>query len=75
MTTALLLDVDDTLFDTRAAGEAAVAELWTNGRAGLSWAGVHFRSDPRGFFGRFSPGELTRRGGVCPMAGGDGKCA
>ena len=28
VTTALLPDVDDTLIDTRAAGEAAVAELW-----------------------------------------------
>jgi putative hydrolase of the HAD superfamily len=60
---ALLLDVDDTLMDTRAAmvaaGTAAVAELWPEAGADVHHAaGVHFQGDPRGFFGRFTTGEL-----------------
>jgi len=63
VTSALLLDVDDTLIDTRAAmvaaGEAAVAELWPEvGAEGHHAAGVHFHGDPSGFFGRFTTGEL-----------------
>ena len=63
VTTALLLDVDDTLIDTRAAmvaaGAAAVAELWPEvGAEVYHAAGVHFHSDPSGFFGRFTTGEL-----------------
>jgi putative hydrolase of the HAD superfamily len=63
VTNALLLDVDDTLIDTRAAmvaaGEAAVAELWPEVGAEVHHAaGVHFHGDPSGFFGRFTTGEL-----------------
>jgi putative hydrolase of the HAD superfamily len=62
--TALLLDVDDTLIDTRAAmvaaGQAAVAELWPQLGAEMHHAaGVHFHGDPSGFFGRFTSGELS----------------
>lgn len=61
---ALLLDVDDTLIDTRAAmvaaGAAAVAELWPEvGPEVHHAAGVHFHGDPSGFFGRFTSGELS----------------
>jgi putative hydrolase of the HAD superfamily len=61
--TALLLDLDDTLVDTRAAmvaaGTAAVAELWPEAGAALHHAaGIHFHGDPSGFFGRFTTGEL-----------------
>lgn len=63
MTRALLLDVDDTLIDTRAAmvaaGAAAVAELWPEADADVCHAaGVHFHKDPSGFFGWFTTGEL-----------------
>ena len=63
-TTALLLDVDDTLIDTRAAmvaaGAAAVAELWPEVDPAVSQAaGVHFHQDPGGFFARFTTGELA----------------
>jgi putative hydrolase of the HAD superfamily len=61
--TGLLLDVDDTLMDTSAAmvaaGAAAVAELWPEAGAQVHQAaGVRFQGDPRGFFGRFTTGEL-----------------
>lgn len=61
--TGLLLDVDDTLIDTRsamvAAGAAAVAELWPEAGAEVHYAAaVHFQGDPRDFFGRFTTGEL-----------------
>lgn len=63
LTTALLLDVDDTLIDTRAAtvaaGAAAVAELWPEAGAEVNHAaGVHYHGDPSGFFARFATGEL-----------------
>lgn len=62
-TTALLLDLDDTLVDTRAAmvaaGTAAAAGLWPEAGAGVHHAAaVHFHGDPSGFFGRFTTGEL-----------------
>ena len=58
-----LLDVDDTLIDTRAAmvvaGAVAVAELWPEAGAEVHHAaGVHFHGDPSGYFGRFTTGEL-----------------
>jgi putative hydrolase of the HAD superfamily len=61
---ALLLDVDDTLIDTRAAmvaaGRAAVAELWPHVGTGVHHAaGVHFHGDPGGYFGRFTRGEMS----------------
>lgn len=62
--TALLLDVDDTLIDTRAAmvaaGAVAVAALWPQAGAEVHHAaGVHFHGDPSGLFGRFSTGEIA----------------
>ena len=62
--TALLLDVDDTLIDTRAAmvaaGEAAAAALWPEaGPAVHQAAGVRFHADPGGDFGRFTRGEIS----------------
>ena len=64
MIAALLLDVDDTLIDTRtamvAAGEAAVAELWPNvGAKVRRAAAIHFHGDPGGYFSRFTAGEMT----------------
>lgn len=63
VTRALLLDVDDTLIDTRAAmvaaGAAAVAALWPEAGPQVHQdAGVHFHRDPAGFFIRFTTGEL-----------------
>jgi putative hydrolase of the HAD superfamily len=60
----LLLDVDDTLMDTRAAmvaaGAAAVAELWPGAGAEVHHAAaVRFHRDPRGYFARFTTGELA----------------
>jgi putative hydrolase of the HAD superfamily len=62
--TALLLDFDDTLIDTRAAmvaaGAVAVAQLWPEAGPELHHAaGVRFHGDPGGFFGRFTSGELS----------------
>lgn len=59
----LLLDVDDTLIDTRAAmvaaGATAVAKLWPQVGAEVHHAaGIHFHRDPSGSFGRFTTGEL-----------------
>ncbi len=64
MIAALLLDVDDTLIDTRgamvAAGVAAVAELWPHVRPEVHHAAaVHFQADPSGLFGRFTRGEMS----------------
>jgi len=64
VTKALLLDVDDTLIDTRtamvAAGEAATAQLWPRAGAEVHHAAaVRFHADPGGFFGRFTAGELS----------------
>lgn len=61
---ALLLDVDDTLVDTRAAmveaGTAAVAALWPEaGSEAHARGGVVFHGDPRGYFERFVTGEMT----------------
>ncbi|HET7303783.1 MAG TPA: HAD family hydrolase, partial [Segeticoccus sp.] len=55
----LLLDVDDTLVDTRAAmvaaGTAAVAALWPDvGEEVHRAAGARFHRDPGGFFTRFT---------------------
>jgi putative hydrolase of the HAD superfamily len=64
VSTALLLDVDDTIIDTRtamvAASGAAVAELWPAlGAQARQAAAVHFHRDPRGFFGQFTRGEMS----------------
>jgi putative hydrolase of the HAD superfamily len=63
LTAALLLDLDDTLIDTRTAmvvaGSAAVAKLWPEvGGAIHQAAGVHFQRDPGGVFAHFSSGEM-----------------
>jgi putative hydrolase of the HAD superfamily len=60
---ALLLDVDDTLVDTRAAmvtaGGAAAASLWPTAPAQVhEQAGVHFHRDPGGWFRRYTAGEI-----------------
>jgi len=62
--TAVLLDVDDTLIDTRAAmvaaGEAAVAGLWPQAGPEVHHAAaVRFHADPGGLFLRFAAGELS----------------
>jgi putative hydrolase of the HAD superfamily len=62
--TALLLDVDDTIIDTRTAMvwavRAAVAELWPEASVPVRQAAaVRFHSDPRGFFGHFTRGEMS----------------
>jgi len=62
----VLLDVDDTLIDTRAAivaaGEAAVAELWPQAGPEVHHAAaVRFHADPGGLFLRFAAGELSFR--------------
>ena len=62
--TALLLDVDDTLIDTRtamvAAGQVAMAHLWPQlGSQVHLAAAVRFHGDPSGFFGRFAAGEMS----------------
>jgi len=64
VTAALLLDMDDTLIDTKAAmvtaGAVAVARLWPEvGDEVHRAAGVRFHDDPAGFFGRFTTGELS----------------
>lgn len=61
---SLLLDVDDTLVDTRAAmvaaGTSAVAALWPEAGAEVhTRGGLIFHGDPRGYFDRFVTGELT----------------
>jgi putative hydrolase of the HAD superfamily len=64
VTGGVLLDVDDTLIDTRtamvAAGEAAVAGLWPlAGPEVHHAAAARFHADPGGFFGRFTRGEAS----------------
>jgi putative hydrolase of the HAD superfamily len=61
---ALLLDVDDTLVDTRAAmvaaGGAAAAALWPHEPPEVHHrAGVHFHRDPGGWFRRYTAGEMA----------------
>lgn len=60
----LLLDADDTLFDTRAAmvaaGRAAAGTLWPEAGAEVHAAlGTRFHADPSGWFPRFTSGELS----------------
>ncbi|HET8599809.1 MAG TPA: HAD family hydrolase [Segeticoccus sp.] len=60
----LLLDVDDTLVDTRAAmvaaGTAAVAALWPDVAPEVHRAaGTHFHQDPGGYFTKFTTGEMA----------------
>jgi len=61
---AVLLDLDDTLLDTRAAmvaaGEAAAAALWPQaGPEVRHGAGVHFHADLNDIFARYTSGELS----------------
>lgn len=61
---ALLLDVDDTLVDTRAAmveaGTVAVAALWPEAGADVHRrGGTIFHADPGGYFERFVSGEMS----------------
>lgn len=61
---AVLLDVDDTLIDTRAAMRAAGAVSARAAWAGLdddtaTAFGVRYHADPGGFFTRYTTGELT----------------
>lgn len=61
---ALLLDVDDTVIDTRAAmvaaGTAAAAALWPDAPPDR-WAafGRRFHDDPAGWFARFAAGKVS----------------
>lgn len=64
MVSALLLDFDDTLIDTRAAMiaavEAAAAELWPDlGPETRRAVATRFHGDLSGFFGRFTRGEIS----------------
>lgn len=64
VTAALLLDLDDTLIDTKtamvSAGAVAVARVWPEaGDEVHRAAGVRFHDDPAGFFERFATGELS----------------
>ncbi|PKW25914.1 HAD family hydrolase [Phycicoccus duodecadis] len=74
----VLLDADDTLYDTRAAMHAAgaqvAAELWPEADpARIAGAGVRFRDDPEGHFGAYTRGEVEydemRRARVAELAG------
>ena len=60
---ALLLDVDDTIIDTRramvAAGTTAGAALWPDAPPEVQAAfGLRFHDDPAGWFARFAAGEV-----------------
>lgn len=60
---AVLLDADDTLYDTRtamhAAGAVAASAAWPDADPGrLARAGVRFRDDPDGHFARYTRGEI-----------------
>ncbi|WP_265447580.1 HAD family hydrolase [Flexivirga meconopsidis] len=60
---AVLLDIDDTLLDTTAAmigaGEVAMAAVWPDeSDVWRQAAARRFRSDPGGFFKRYTAGEL-----------------
>jgi putative hydrolase of the HAD superfamily len=73
----VLLDADDTLYDTRSAmhtaGTAAAAALWPDADPALvARAGVRFRDDPEGFFRAFARGAIDfgemRRARVSALA-------
>lgn len=58
----VLLDADDTLYDTRSAmhraGAAAAATLWPHADPErVAGAGIHFRDDPQGHFAAYTRGE------------------
>lgn len=73
----VLLDADDTLYDTRAAMHAAgaevAAELWPHADPSrVARAGVRFRDDPEGHFAAYTRGEKEydemRRARVAELA-------
>ena len=73
----VLLDADDTLYDTRsamhAAGAGAAAVLWPEADPDrAARAGVYFRDDPDGYFAAYARGELEfddmRRARVAALA-------
>lgn len=75
--TGVLLDADDTVYDTRAAmheaGAATAAGLWPSADPGLAaQAGVRFRDDPAGHFAAYTRGEVDfasmRRARVAELA-------
>ena len=60
----ILLDIDDTLVNTRAAfrrGLAAVAEHYLPPEADLDAMGIHWRIDANGWYRAHTRGELTHR--------------
>ncbi|MTB72164.1 HAD-IA family hydrolase [Arsenicicoccus sp. MKL-02] len=61
--TALLLDIDDTLLDTRSAMRRAaarcIAQVWPEATDRAEELGVRYHADPGGFFGGYTRGELT----------------
>lgn len=73
----VLLDADDTLYDTRAAmhaaGAEAAASLWPDADPErVARAGVRFRDDPEGHFAAYTRGELEfaemRRARIAELA-------
>ncbi|WP_288798211.1 HAD family hydrolase [uncultured Arsenicicoccus sp.] len=60
---ALLLDIDDTLLDTRSAMRRAaarcIAQVWPEATDRAEELGVRYHADPGGFFGGYTRGELT----------------
>ena len=73
----VLLDADDTLYDTRAAmhaaGAKAAAVLWPDADPDrVARAGVRFRDDPEGHFAAYTRGELEfaemRRARIAELA-------
>ncbi|AKT52286.1 HAD family hydrolase [Arsenicicoccus sp. oral taxon 190] len=62
-TRALLLDIDDTLLDTRGAMSRAAAsvigEVWPGSVERAEELGRRYHADPGGFFGGYTRGELT----------------
>lgn len=73
----VLLDADDTLYDTRAAmhraGAQAAAVLWPGADAErVARAGIRFRDDPEGHFAAYTRGELEfaemRRARIAELA-------
>lgn len=60
---ALLLDIDDTVLDTKAAMTRAAAlligEIWPEAAERREELGARYHADPGGFFARYTSGELA----------------